>query len=142
MIKLMTNQNPLTMKRIFCSLLSGAALFAVAGSASAVGVGAGLDANVGAGARGNAGMEAPTAAGAHAEGSAGMNQQGSSHMSTEGSANQNSQMSPESTKGMDRAHERMNGMGSEHQAPGAGTKTKQSVKSHHKVKSKAKSEAQ
>ncbi|MES2366732.1 MAG: hypothetical protein V4563_12685 [Pseudomonadota bacterium] len=142
MTKLMINRNPLTKKKIFCSLLGGAAIFALAGSASAVG----LDANVSAGARGNTGsMEAPAAAsaGVNASGSAGANTQGSSHMSAEGNTNQNSRMTPESTKGMERAHERMSGMGSEHeQAAHAGTKTQHSIKSHHKVKSKAKSEAQ
>lgn len=140
---MMTNQNSLTMKKLFCSLLTSAAVFTVAGSASAAGLGAGagLGANVGAGTRGNAGMEAALAAGAHAEGAAGVNANGSAggRMSTEGSVNQNSQVLPEATRGSERAHERMNQMASEHeQAADAEATSRQSVKAHHKGKSTAK----
>ncbi len=142
---MMTNQNSLTLNKLFCSLLTSVAIFTFTGSASAagLGVGAGMGANVGAGAGGNAGMEA--GAGAQAEGSAGVNANSSAgdRMSTEGRANQNSQVKPGATRGMERAHERMNGMGSEHeQATDAQATSRRSVKAHHKGKSTAKGKMQ
>jgi len=140
---MMTHQNSLVMKKIFCSLLTSAAVFTFAASASAAGLGggAGMGANVGAGAGGNAGMDAPAGASVQAEGSAGVNANSSAgdHMSTEGGANQNSQVRPGATSGLDRAQERMSQMGSEHeQATEAEAASKPSVKARHKGKSTAK----
>ena len=139
----MTNQNSLTMKKLFCSLLASAAVFTVAGSATAAGLG--VDANAGAGSRSNAGMEAPLAAGVHAEGSAGVsaNSPAGNRMGAQGSANQNSQVLPEATRGTERAHEQMNQMGSGHeQATDAEATSRQSVKARHKGKSTAKGKLQ
>jgi len=135
--QMMTKQNALRMKKLFCSVLGSATIFAVASSASAVGLGG--NANVGAGVSSGADTSAPAGATATVGGSAGMNAADSNHRGGEGNPNQNSQTSPNATRDMERAHERMNGMGSEHeQATDAKTRTKRSAKSHHKAKASVK----
>lgn len=126
---MMTKQNSLRMKNIFCSVLGSAAIFAVASSASAIGLGG--NANVGAGVGSSANTSAPAGATATVGGTAGMNAADSIHPGREGNPNQNSQTSPNASRDMEPAHERMNGMGSEHDAK---TRTKRSAKSHHRAK--------
>lgn len=122
---MMANKNSLNMKKLLGSLLTGAAIFTVAGSASATG------------------MDTPATVGAHAGGLAGSDMNSSGHMSTEGNANQNSQMSPGATRSIERAHERMNEMGSEHErATVAETTSKHLTKARHKGKSMAKGQMQ
>ena len=99
-------------KNLLGMVLAGASL-AFAGLASAAGLGAGL----GVGANINAQVGGQAGGGA------------STHMSAEGSLNQNSQMRPDASRGMDRAQERMNAMGMEHEmATELEASSKQTVK--------------
>lgn len=127
---MMKHAKSATVKNLLSVLLAGAGL-ALAGGASAVGLGVGANANVG--------VQAQSGAGAAATGGAQIGGSADAQMSSEGSLNQNNQTQPESTRGLDRAQERMSPMGMENQmATEQEATSKQSVKSKKGEKSSSK----
>ena len=118
-----------TRSKLLGMLLVSIASVGFAAGASAVDVDVGVGANVGvqaptAGAQGNAGA---ATGGAHVDGAA------DARMKTQDKLNHNDQKLPEATRGMERAQERMNEAGVEHeQATAVGTKSKKHAKKKHK----------
>ena len=105
-----------TRSKLLGMLLVGIASAGFAAGASAVDVGVGA----------NVGVQAPTA-GVQPQGNA------DARMKTEDKLNRNDQKLPEATRGMERAQERMNEAGAEHeQATTVGAKSKKHAKTKHK----------
>jgi hypothetical protein len=118
-----------TRSKLLGMLLGGIASVGFAAGASAVDVGVGANVgvqapNVGVQTQGNAGA---STGGAHVDGGA------DARMKTQDKLNRNDQKLPEATRGMERAQERMNEAGAEHeQATAVGAKSKKHAKKKHK----------
>lgn len=111
-----------TGSKLLGMLLIGIGSVGFAAGASAVGVGA----NVGVQTQGNAGTSA--AGGARVEGSS------DARVNTHENLNQNDQKLPDATRGTERAQERMNAAGAEHeQATTVGAKSKKHAAKKKKV---------
>ena len=114
-----------TRSKLLGILLVGIASAGFAAGASAVDVGVGANAgvqapNAGVQTQGNVGA---ATGGAHVDGGA------DAHMKTQDKLNSNDQKLPEATRGMERAQERMNEAGAEHeQATTVGAKSKKHAK--------------